>query len=89
MCYLLEVNGFAKSSILFARVRRLYGASLIFIYSKIPILRPPLGLSKSGLKDHFWTISKVVSDQMYTKCRKRRKESLKAIKIRFLIDKMS
>ena len=30
-------------------------------YSKIPILRPPLGLSKSGLKDHFWTVSKVVS----------------------------
>ena len=25
----------------------------IMIYSKIPILRPPLGLSKSGLKDHF------------------------------------
>ena len=24
------------------------------IYFKIPILRPPLGLSKSGLKDHFW-----------------------------------
>ena len=23
-------------------------------YSKIPILRPPLGLSKSGLEDHFW-----------------------------------
>ena len=31
-------------------------------YSKIPILRPPLGLSKSGLKDHFWTVPKVVSD---------------------------
>ena len=29
-------------------------------YSKIPILRPPLGLSKSGLKDHFWTVPKVV-----------------------------
>ena len=23
------------------------------IYSKIPILRPPLGVAKSGLKDHF------------------------------------
>ena len=23
------------------------------VYSSIPILRPPLGLSKSGLKDHF------------------------------------
>ena len=30
-------------------------------YSKIPILRPPLRLSKSGLKDHFWTVPKVVS----------------------------
>ena len=27
-------------------------------YSKILILRPPLGLSKSGLKDHFWTVPK-------------------------------
>ena len=35
-------------------------------YSKIPILRPPLGLSKSGLKDHFWTVPKVVSNQRYT-----------------------
>ena len=43
-------------------------------YSKIPILRPPLGLSKSGLKDHFWTVSKVVSNQRYTGCRKWRKE---------------
>ena len=40
------------------------------IYSKIPILRPPLGLSKSGLKDHFWTVPKVVSNQMYTGCSK-------------------
>ena len=32
-------------------------------YSKIPILRPPLGLSKSGLKDHFWTVPKVVFNQ--------------------------
>ena len=39
-------------------------------YSKIPILRPPLGLSKSGLKDHFWTVPKVVSNQVYTGCRK-------------------
>ena len=39
-------------------------------YSKIPILRPPLGLSKSGLKDHFWTVPKVVSNQKYTGCRK-------------------
>ena len=39
-------------------------------YSKIPILRPPLGLSKSGLKDHFWTVPKVVSNQRYTGCRK-------------------
>ena len=31
-----------------------------FKYSKIPILRPFLGLSKSGLKDHFWTVPKVV-----------------------------
>ena len=45
-----------------------------YIYSKIPILRPPLGLSKSGLKDHFWTIRKVVSNQRYTVCRKWRKE---------------
>ena len=42
----------------------------IIIYSKIPILRPPLGLSKSGLKDHFWTVPKVVSNQRYTGCRK-------------------
>ena len=35
-------------------------------YSKISILRPPLGLSKSGLKDHFWTVPKVVSNQRYT-----------------------
>ena len=33
------------------------------MYSKIPILRPPLRLSKSGLKDHFWTVPKVVSNQ--------------------------
>ena len=39
-------------------------------YSKIPILRPPLGLSKSGLKDHFWTVPKVVSNQRYTGGRK-------------------
>ena len=39
-------------------------------YSKIPILRPPLGLSKSGLKDHFWTVPKVVSYQRYRSCRK-------------------
>ena len=42
-------------------------------YSKIPILRPPLGLFKSGLKDHFWTVPKVVSNQMYTGCRNWRK----------------
>ena len=29
-------------------------------YSKIPIIRPPLRQSKSGLKDHFWTVPKVV-----------------------------
>ena len=28
------------------------------------MLRPPLGLSKSGLKDHFWTVPKVVSNQV-------------------------
>ena len=39
-------------------------------YRKIPILRPPLGLSKSGLKDHFWTVPNVVSNEMYTGCRK-------------------
>ena len=39
-------------------------------YSKIPILRPPLGLSKSGLKDHFWTVAKVVYNRKYTGCRK-------------------
>ena len=45
-------------------------------YSKIPILRPPLGLFKSGLKDHFWTIPKVVSDQRYTGCGKEEKNKL-------------
>ena len=40
------------------------------IHSKIPILRSSLGLSKSGLKDHFWTFPKVVSNQRYTGCRK-------------------
>ena len=40
------------------------------MYSKIPILRPLLGLSKSGLKDHFWTVPKVVFSQRYTECRK-------------------
>ena len=40
------------------------------VYSKIPILRTPLGLSKSGLKDHFWTVPKVVSNQRYNGCRK-------------------
>ena len=44
------------------------------IYSKIPILRPPLELSKRGLKDHFWTVPKVVSNQRYTGWRKWRKE---------------
>ena len=33
----------------------------ITIYSKTHILIPPLGLSKSGLKDHFWTVPMVVS----------------------------
>ena len=42
----------------------------LHIYSKIPILRPPLELSKSGLKDYFWTVPKVVSNQRYTGCRK-------------------
>ena len=45
-------------------------------YSKIPILRPPLGLSKSGLKDHFWTVPKVVSIQKCTGCRKWKKNNL-------------
>ena len=40
------------------------------IYSKIPIIRPPLRLSKSGLKDHFWTVPKVVPNQMHTGCKK-------------------
>ena len=43
-------------------------------YSKIPILRPPLELSKSGLKDYFWTVPKVVSNQRYTGWRKWRNE---------------
>ena len=43
---------------------------MLDIYSKIPILRPPVRLSKSGLKDHFWTVPKVVSNQRYTGCRK-------------------
>ena len=38
-------------------------------YSKICIFRPPLGPPKSGLKDHFWTVPKVVSNQRYTGCR--------------------
>ena len=42
----------------------------IYWYSKIPILRPPLRQSKSGLKNHFWTVPKVVSNQMYTGYRK-------------------
>ena len=51
------------------------GLSLRMIkYSKIPIIRPPLRLSKSGLKDHFWTVPKVVSNQMHTGCRKWSKE---------------
>ena len=40
------------------------------MYSKIPILRPPLELSKSGLKELFWTVPKVVSNQRYTRWRK-------------------
>ena len=47
-----------------------YVPVVYFIYSKIPVLRPPLGLSKSGPKDHFWTVPKVVSNQRYTGCRK-------------------
>ena len=43
---------------------------IMSLYSKIPILRPPLELSKSGLKDHFWTVPKVVSNQRYPGCRK-------------------
>ena len=58
----MTINGhFSIKSILFC---------LNTIYSKIPILRPPLGLFKSGLKDHFWTVPKVVSNQRYTECRK-------------------
>ena len=44
------------------------------IYSKISILQPPLGLFKSGLRDHFWTVPKVVSNQRYIWCGKWRKE---------------
>ena len=44
--------------------------TVIFTYNKIPILRPPLGLSKSGLKDHFWTVSMVVSNPCPTERRK-------------------
>ena len=40
----------------------------IYMYRKIPIIRPLSGLSKSGLKDHFWTVPKVVSNQGYTGC---------------------
>ena len=50
------------------------------VYSEIPILRPPLGLSKTGLKDYLWTVPKVVSNQSYTGCRKWRKELLKLCK---------
>ena len=32
--------------------------------------RQPLGLSKSGLKDQYWTVPKVVSNPMYSGCRK-------------------
>ena len=45
-------------------------------YSKIPILRPPLRLPKSGLKDHFWTVPRVVSNQMYTGVENEEKNSL-------------
>ena len=45
-------------------------ANYFTIYSKVPILWQPLGLSKSGLKDPFWTVRKVVSNQMYIGCRK-------------------
>ena len=31
------------------------------VYSKIPAFRPPFRLSKSGLKDHVWTVPKVLS----------------------------
>ena len=48
----------------------LYRKSGVCWYSKIPILRPPLGLSKSGLKDHFLTVPKVVSNQRFTGCKK-------------------
>ena len=46
-----------------------------FTYSKIPILRPPLGLSKSGLKDHFLTVPKVVSNKRYTCVEKEEKNN--------------
>ena len=39
-------------------------------YSKIPILRQPLELSKSGLQDHLWIVPKAVSNQKNTGCRK-------------------
>ena len=42
----------------------------VSLYSKMPILRPPLGLSKSGPQDHFWTVPKVVSNLKYIGCRK-------------------
>ena len=44
------------------------------IIQKNRILWPPFRLSKSGLKDHFWTVSKVAPNQRYTGCRKCRKE---------------
>ena len=43
---------------------------VLMTYSKIPILRPPLRLSKSGLKYHFWTVPQVDPNQRYAGCRK-------------------
>ena len=46
----------AVSTFLNSNFHRKYGVWRGVQYSKIPILRPPLRLSKSGLKDHFWTV---------------------------------
>ena len=66
----INIVGCRKENKTNNRLQVLHIRFKFLVYSKIPILKPPLGLSKSGLKDHFWTVPKVVCNQRYTVCRK-------------------
>lgn len=56
------------------------------LYSKIPIVKPLLAMSKRDINEQFWTVSKVVSYQSDTG-RRKKGEIIKACQVRFLTKK--